>query len=78
LRLSGASHRVLSPSHLDLSPMFIVPIVLLLALIVVVISGNSMKKKGSMSENAYQNMVSVSSIIVTIAALAIVYLRMRG
>lgn len=58
--------------------MFIVPIVLLIALVVIVISGNSMKKKGSMSESAYQNLVSISSIVVTIAALVIVYMRMRG
>lgn len=58
--------------------MFIAPVILLLALIVVVISGNSMKKKGTLSESAYQSLISVASLIVTIAALAIVYLRLRG
>ncbi|HEX7939581.1 MAG TPA: hypothetical protein VF483_11390 [Gemmatimonadaceae bacterium] len=58
--------------------MFIAPVILLLALVVVVISGNSMKKKGSMSESAYQSLISITSLIVTIAALAIVYLRLRG
>ena len=58
--------------------MFIAPVILLLALIVVVISGNSMKKKGSLSESAYQSLISIASLIVTIAALAIVYLRFRG
>ena len=58
--------------------MFFVPVIMLIALIVVVIGGNSMKKKGSMSESAYQNLVSVASVIVTVAALAVVYLRMRG
>lgn len=58
--------------------MFIVPIILLAALLVIVISGNSMKKKGSMSESTYQNLVSVSSLIVTLAALVVMYLRMGG
>ena len=58
--------------------MFIVPIVLLAALLVVVIAGNSMKKKGAMTESTYQSLVSVSSIVVTLAALAVMYMRMRG
>ena len=56
----------------------IIPIILLAALLVVVVSGNSMKKKGLMSENAYQNLVSISSVVVTVAALVAIYLRMRG
>lgn len=58
--------------------MFIVPIILLIALLIIVISGNSMKKKGAMTESTYQNLVSVSSIAVTIAALVVMYLRIRG
>jgi hypothetical protein len=58
--------------------MFIVPIILLAVLLVVVISANSMKKKGTMTESAYQNLVSVCSIIVTIAALIVMFVRMRG
>jgi Na+/H+-dicarboxylate symporter len=58
--------------------MFIVPIVLLAVLLVVVISANSMKKKGTMTEQTYQALVSVSSIIVTIAALVVLFLRVRG
>jgi len=58
--------------------MFIVPLILLAVLLVVVISANSMKKKGSMTESAYQTLVSVCSIIVTLAALLIMYVRMRG
>jgi hypothetical protein len=51
---------------------------LLAVLLVVLISANSMKKKGTMSESAYQTLISVSSVIVTIAALAIMFVRMRG
>ncbi|HJQ18982.1 MAG TPA: hypothetical protein VJ867_01450 [Gemmatimonadaceae bacterium] len=58
--------------------MFLVPIVLLLALIVVVLSANSMKKKGSLTESGYQTLVSVCSIIVTVAALTVMFLRLRG
>jgi len=58
--------------------MFIVPIILLAALLVVVINGNSMKKKGTMTDSTYQTLVSASSIIVTLAALAIMYMRIRG
>jgi len=58
--------------------MFIVPLILLAVLLVVVISANSMKKKGSMTESAYQTLVSVCSIIVTLAALLIMFVRMRG
>ena len=58
--------------------MFLVPVGLLAVLLIIVISGNSMKKKGSMSESAYQSLVSVSSIVVTIAALVVMYMRIRG
>ena len=58
--------------------MFIVPLVLLAALLAAVIGGNSMKKKGAMTESSYQTLVSVLSIVVTLAALAVMYLRIRG
>jgi NADH:ubiquinone oxidoreductase subunit K len=58
--------------------MLIVPIVLLAVLLIIVISGNSMKKKGAMTESTYQTLVSAASIAVTLAALVVMYLRMRG
>ena len=58
--------------------MYIVPVILLIVLIVVVISANSMKKKGSMTESAYQNLVSILSILVTVAALVVLFMRLRG
>lgn len=58
--------------------MFIVPVVLLIVLIVVVISANSMKKKGSMTESAYGNLVSILSVVVTVAALVVLFMRLRG
>lgn len=58
--------------------MLIVPIVLLVALVAVVLIANSRKKKGAMSESAYQTLVSVCSIIVTVAALVVMYMRIRG
>lgn len=58
--------------------MFIVPVILLVVLIIVVISANSMKKKGSMTESAYGNLVSILSVVVTIAALVVLFMRLRG
>jgi hypothetical protein len=58
--------------------MFIVPVVLLAVLLVVVFTANSMRKKGTMTDQAYQTLVSVSSIVVTIAALVVLVMRMRG
>ena len=58
--------------------MYLVPVVLLIVLIVVVISANSMKKKGSMTESAYGNLVSILSVVVTIAALVVLFMRLRG
>ena len=57
--------------------MFIVPIILLAVLLVVVIAANSMKKKGTMTEQAYGTLVSVLSIVVTIGALIVLFLRLR-
>lgn len=58
--------------------MYIVPVSLLIVLIVVVVSANSMRKKGSMTESAYSNLVSILSVIVTIAALAVLFMRLKG
>ena len=58
--------------------MYIVPILLMVVLAVVVYTASAMKKKGSMSESAYQTLVSVSSVIVTLAALVVLFMRIRG
>jgi hypothetical protein len=58
--------------------MLIVPISLLAVLVVVVFISNSQRKKGAMSESSYQTLVSVASIIVTIAALIFLFMRLRG
>ncbi|HEU4996290.1 MAG TPA: hypothetical protein VFT29_15845 [Gemmatimonadaceae bacterium] len=58
--------------------MFIVPIVLLAVLVAVALGANAMKKKGRMTELGYQTVISVSSIAVTIAALAVLVVRMRA
>ena len=58
--------------------MYLVPVILLVVLIAIVLGANSMKKKGSMTESAYQTLVSVASVIVTIAALVFLFLRIRG
>ena len=58
--------------------MYIVPLILLVVLIVVVASANSMKKKGSMTESAYGNLVSILSVLVTVAALVVLFMRLRG
>ena len=58
--------------------MYIVPVILLVVLIVVVASANSMKKKGAMTESAYGNLVSILSVLVTVAALVVLFMRLRG
>lgn len=57
--------------------MLIVAISLLAFLIAVVLIANSQKKKGAMSESTYQTVVSVCSIVVTVAALVVLFMRMR-
>jgi len=57
--------------------MVIIPILLLAVLLAVVIGANSAKKKGTLSEASYQSLVSVISIVVTIAALILLYFRLR-
>lgn len=56
----------------------LVPILLLIALLSVVFWANSMKKQKRMEEGTYQTVISVASIIVTIAAVAALVVRMRG
>lgn len=58
--------------------MFLVPIGLLAALVIVVARANSAKKKGTITESSYQTLVSVSSIIVSIAALTVMFVHLRG
>lgn len=58
--------------------MYIVPILLLAALVIIVLSANAMKKKGSITESAYGTLVSVCSVVVTIAALVLLFMRVRG
>jgi hypothetical protein len=55
----------------------LIPILLLVVLIVAVASAHSMRKKGTMSEATYSKVVSGVSVIVTVAALAILYIRLR-
>ena len=56
----------------------LIPILLLAVLLVIVVGANAMRNKGSMSASAYQTLVSVTSIIVTIAALVVLFRRLRA
>jgi hypothetical protein len=42
------------------------------------VGASSMKKKGTLTESSYQTLVSVCSIIVTVAALTVMFVRLRG
>ena len=53
-------------------------IALLVGLVAVVLFANSRKKSGAMSEAAHQNLISICSILVTIAALGVLVMRLRG
>jgi hypothetical protein len=53
-------------------------IALLVALVAVVVYANGQKKKGAMSESAHQTLVSACSIVVTLAAIGVLILRIRG
>ena len=55
----------------------LIPILLFVILVAVVLTAHSMRKKGTMTEARYSNVVSAASVAVTIAALAILYLRLR-
>jgi hypothetical protein len=58
--------------------MLTIPILLGLVLFVVVVASNSMKKKARISESAYQSILSAASIVVTIGALLVLFLRLRA
>ena len=55
----------------------LIPILLLVTLVTVVAVAHSSRKKGTMSEAAYSRLVSSVSIVVTIAALAVLLLRLQ-
>lgn len=57
--------------------MLFVPIILLIVLLIIVANARSRKKQGRMTDSAYQTLVSVSSIVVTVAALVVLFLRLR-
>ncbi len=56
----------------------LIPILLLAVLLVTVVGANSLRNKGSMSASTYQTLVSATSIIVTIAALVVLYRRLKA
>ena len=56
----------------------LLPIVLLAALLATVYAAHSMKKQGKMTESSYQMVISVASVIVTVAAVIALVFRMRG
>jgi Na+-driven multidrug efflux pump len=53
-------------------------IALLVGLIAVVVFANGQKKKGAMSDSTHQMLVSACSIVVTLAAVTVLILRIRG
>ena len=53
-------------------------IALLVALVVVVVFANGQKKKGAMSDSTHQTLVSACSIVVTLAAVTVLIMRLRG
>jgi Na+/H+ antiporter NhaD/arsenite permease-like protein len=55
----------------------LIPLLLLAALVAVVALAHSKRKKGTLSEAAYSKLVSGVSIVVTIAALAVLYLGLQ-
>lgn len=56
----------------------LLPIILLVVLLVIVLGANSMKTKGTMTEPTRQMIVSVASIVVTVAAVIALIVRLRG
>jgi hypothetical protein len=55
----------------------LIPILLLVALIAVVATAHSRRKSGTLSQAAYSKLVSGVSIVVTIAALAVLVSRLQ-
>ena len=64
VRMTGAAGALVQPAG-----MFTV--------IAVVASAHAMRKKGTMTEAAYSKLVSGASVVVTVAALAVLYMRLR-
>ena len=58
--------------------MLLLLIAMLAALVVVVVVASGQRKKGALTDSAYQTLISVSSIVVTLVALGVLYLRLRG
>lgn len=58
--------------------MLILPIALLAALLIVVAVARSRKKQGTMTEASYRTLVSASAAVVTVGALIVLFMRMRG
>ncbi|HYC51696.1 MAG TPA: hypothetical protein VEB19_11355 [Gemmatimonadaceae bacterium] len=56
----------------------LIPILLFVALVVVVVGANSMRKKGSLTQAAYSSLVSGVSVVITIVALVVLYVRLKG
>jgi hypothetical protein len=56
----------------------LIPILLFVVLVAVVVGANASRKKGSMTEAAYSNLVSAVSVVVTIVALVVLYRRLKG
>jgi hypothetical protein len=56
----------------------LIPIILFVILVAVVVGANASRKKGSMTEASYSNLVSAVSVIVTIVALIVLYTRLKG
>jgi heme/copper-type cytochrome/quinol oxidase subunit 2 len=55
----------------------LIPILLLVALVAVVATANARRKNGTMTEAAYSKLVSGVSIVVTLAALAVLIIRLK-
>ena len=55
----------------------LIPIFLFVILVAVVLTAHSRRKKGTMTEATYSNLVSAVSVAVTAAALVILYFRLR-
>ena len=56
----------------------LIPIILFVVLVVVVVGAKASRKKGSMTEAAYSNLVSSVSVVITIVALVVLYMRLKG
>lgn len=55
----------------------LIPLLLLAALVAVVATAHSRRKKGMLTDAAYSKLVSSVSIVVTIAALAVLFLGLQ-